>query len=407
VSAPRRALFVSNLFPSSTEPGRGLFNLDQLHALREIGLDSTVVAPRPWFPGWRTRATAAAPFPPYREEVKGFRVVHPRALYLPLSRSALNATLYRWSVARACRQAARQFNPDFLWASFAFPDGVGCAGIARKLRLPLVISVLGSDVNVSFGLPRRRRAMLAAFQEARLVLTKSARLRTELSEAGVDRTPIVLDYNGVDDRLFHPVPIEVACRELGVEPRQRLLFVGNLVPIKGLLDLFQAWRTVVEHCDADPPELVLVGEGRLRASLRSQAQALQMESTIRFVGRQPRERVALWMAASTGLVLPSHNEGVPNVILEALACGRPVVATNVGGVAEVHPGDAAGFIVPPSDPPALAQAIRCIIQRPWDGQRLRALVARWTWGANAQTVIRALGGAPTVGSPAPHCEDAA
>ena len=181
-----RVLFVSNLFPSSVEPGRGRFNLDQLMALRDAGLDATVVAPRPWFPGLLGRSTAQPPFPPPVETIEGFRVLHRRAPYLPLWRGSLNGRLYGWSALGACRAAARAFDPDFLWVSFAFPDAVGARWIATRLGLPLVVSVHGSDVNVSFRMRWRRGAMLATFQKAVCVFCKSAALRATLVGAGAD-----------------------------------------------------------------------------------------------------------------------------------------------------------------------------------------------------------------------------
>jgi glycosyltransferase involved in cell wall biosynthesis len=388
-----RAVFVSNLFPSSTEPGRGQYNLDQLRALRDAGLDFDVISPRPWFPGLSRRSTGGAPYPPAVEDVDGFRVAHPRALYLPLSRGSINATLFGWSIAASCQAAAQRFRPDFLWASFAFPDGVGMSRVARGLGMPFVVSVLGSDVNVSFGMPGRRLAMLSAFADARLIFAKSAHLRARLVEAGVDAARVVVDYNGTATAVFRPQLQVCACRELGLDVRRRLLFVGNLVPVKGLTDLMLAWKEVSDAVPAGTHELVLVGHGPLADSLRRMARTLCLEHSVRFVGPEPRARVAGWIGASTALVLPSLDEGVPNVILEALASGRPVVATRVGGVPEIHPGDSAGALVPVRDQRSLARAIRVVLRGSWDPERLRAIVADRTWPVNARRVLDALAGA--------------
>ncbi len=385
-----RVLFVSNLFPSATEPGRGRFNLDQLRALREAGLDATVVAPRPWFPALRSRSTTWAPLPPAREKIEGFEVFQPRAVYVPRWKGALNGRLYGRSVSSACRAATRDFGPDFLWVSFAFPDAVGAAAVARRLRLRLVVSAVGSDVNVSFQMRWRRRAMLATFRRAACVFTKSARMRGVLVESGVDPARVFVVYNGVDHNTFRPRPRESACRELGLDPRaRRLLFVGNLVEIKGLPDLLEA-IPILARTHAAPLELVLVGDGPFEPAARARAGALGIGSQVRFAGRHPHERVALWLAASDALVLPSLNEGLPAVVLEALACGRPVVATAVGGVAEVHPGESAGALVPPHGSAALAAALGAVTSRSWDEQALTALVARFSWEENARATLQIL-----------------
>ncbi len=359
-------------------------------ALREAGLDATVVAPRPWFPGPHGRSTAHPPFPPPVETIEGFRVLHRRAPYLPLWPGSLNGRLYGWSALAACRAAARSFAPDFLWVSFAFPDAVGARWIAHRLGLPLVVSVHGSDVNVSFGMRWRRRAMLDAFDKAVCVFCKSAALCETLVRAGADPAQVFVAYNGVDRTVFRPRPREAGCSELGVDSgTRRILFVGNLVPIKGLSDLLAAFGIVVARCRT-PLELVLVGDGPLEASLKSQARRLGIESAVRFAGRETRPRVALWMSASDVLALPSLEEGVPNVVLEALASGRPVVATGVGGVPEVHPGDAAGALVPVADPPALAAALTAVLNGNWGEDSLAALVRRFSWSENVQLVLGVL-----------------
>jgi glycosyltransferase involved in cell wall biosynthesis len=384
-----RALFVSNLFPSSVEPGRGRFNLDQLIALREAGLDATVVTPRPWFPGPHGRSAAHPPFPPPEETIEGFRVLHRRAPYVPLWRGSLNGRLYGWSALGACRAAAKAFSPDFLWVSFAFPDAVGAAWVARRLRLPLVVSVHGSDVNVSFRMPWRRRAMLDAFQKATCVFCKSAALRDTLLQAGTGPEHVLVVYNGIDP-IFHSRSREAACRELGVDVgRRRILFVGNLVPVKGVSALLEAFR--VASTSAGPTlELVIVGDGPLQGHLKSQTHRLGIESAVRFAGRETRPRVALWMSASHVLALPSLEEGVPNVVLEAFASGRPVVATAVGGVPEVHPGDTAGALVSPAEPSTLAAALTATLDREWREESLSALVRGFSWSENSRVILGAL-----------------
>ena len=202
-----RVLFVSNLFPSSVEPGRGRFNLDQLMALREAGLDATVVAPRPWFPGLIGRSTAQPPFPPPVETIEGFRVLHRRAPYLPLWRGSLNGRLYGWSALGACRAAARAFDPDFLWVSFAFPDAVGARWIATRLGLPLLVSVHGSDVNVSFPNAVAPGSDVGHLPEGLSASSARARLfAPTLVGAGADPERVSVVYNGVDRTTFRPDP---------------------------------------------------------------------------------------------------------------------------------------------------------------------------------------------------------
>ena len=127
--------------------------------------------------------------------------------------------------------------------------------------------------------------------------------------------------------------------------------------------------------------------------LKTLAGQLGVSAEVRWVGRQPRSEVVTWMQASDVLCLPSLNEGIPNVVLESFACGRPVVATDVGGITEVHPGLPAGALFKPGDWQALAGALGTVLARRWDCDALWALAIPYTWARNADVVRRALFGA--------------
>ncbi len=379
-------VFVSNLFPSREDPGRGSFNLHQLKAVRDAGLRLVVIAPRPWLPLVKGHFVSATV--PGEEEVEGFRVTFPRAYYLPLSRGRINGWLYGLSVRRPLANACRALKPRFLWSSFAFPDGVGVGTIARELRLPHVVSVLGSDLNLNLDRPGRLAAITRTLREARVVLAKSGALRDSLVAHGIPGGRVFVDYNGVDLRVFHPRPRAEACKELGVEPgRKRVLFVGNLVPVKNVPMLVDAFECLGRRRD-DPMELVLIGGGFQGPSLRQKLDRRGLEGgTVRMAGTRSQMEVAQWLGASNVLCLPSRSEGVPNVVLEALACGRPVVASAVGGIPEVHPGPAAGALVAAGDVAALTNALDATLSRVWDPVALSQIVKDFTWERNAQRIV--------------------
>ena len=383
-----RAVFVSANFPSSHESAIASYDLNQLLAMHARGGRFEVLAARPRFPFVRS------PFAQGRDEdgtpVQGMRVFFPWVLYLPRSQSALNARLYAASISGPLRRRCAAFGPRFLWSSFVFPDGVAVGRLARRLRLPHVVTVVGSDLNWNLHRPARVAAIRRCAGEAVLVLAKSRALRDVLVAQGVDAAKIVVDYNGVDTRTFRPRPRAEACAQLGESPDpRRILFVGSLLPVKNVSVLLRAFARLCQRWSG-PLELALVGEGFLRATLAEEAARLRVTERVRFLGARAHAEIALWLGASDLLCLPSLAEGVPNVVLEALSAGRPVVASAVGGIPEVHPGAMAGALVPSDDEQALAQALEQTLSTPFDAERLAASMAVHTWDANAAQVFDCL-----------------
>lgn len=383
LSAPR-VLFVSTNFPSREDADVGSYNLSQMRGLRELGFTFEVVAPRPWFPLLRSRHSPREDAPDEIEEVDGLLVHHPRVLYLPLSRGPANGWLYAWSLRRPLQRLIRARRPHFLWTSFAFPDGVGVGRIARGAGLPHVVSVVGSDLNANLNRPGRLRSISRALRHARLVLPKSQALGRSLVGLGIPPNRLLQTYNGVDRIRFRPRPRGETCASLDVSAQpKRILFVGALVPVKNVSVLIGAFDRLLQTTDSRRPELVILGDGYLRSPLEREVAARGLGAHVRFEGERSHDDVARWMAASDLLCLPSRAEGVPNVILEAFASGRPVVASAVGGIPEIHPGESGGGLVPASDEPALAASLGDVLERRWDPTRLAELVAEFTWENNA------------------------
>jgi glycosyltransferase involved in cell wall biosynthesis len=168
--------------------------------------------------------------------------------------------------------------------------------------------------------------------------------------------------------------------------------VGNLKPEKGVLDLGRAWPDVVKQV----PEatLLVVGDGPLRGELETLTRPLG--ERVRLIARQPLERVPTYLAAADLLVLPSHSEGTPNVVLEALASGRRVVATAVGGVPDLITSPTLGTLVPPGDPDALADALVAAVRSSYDPDEVARLGARGGWAASASALHAVLAEAAKV-----------
>ena len=373
-----RVLAITKIFPNALEPLSAPFNRQQFAALHEH-CDLRVMATIPWFPGagWMSRWSSAGKLAavPNRETIAGIDVTHPRTLFLPRLAHAAWGPLYAASIAPAVLPLRGEV--DVVLGSWAYPDGFAAIIAARLLGVPAVVKLHGSDINQLAQLPGPRRMLSWALPRAAHIVAVSKPLADEVCALGVARDRVTIVMNGVDSELFHPRDRAAARAELGLPAHAKIaLYVGNLKPEKGVAELARAWPTVARHLpDA---ELCVVGGGPLAADVEQHAGA-----RARMLGPQPHDKVPVWIAACDVLVLPSHSEGTPNVALEALASGRRIVATAVGGTPDLITSAKLGALVPPKNVEALADAIVMALQTPYDPAEVARLGARGGWAASA------------------------
>lgn len=379
IAAPAafRLLIVSNLFADPFNPSRGTYNQEQFGRLAKA-MDLTVLVPVSWLAVLRhplayrrLKREAVARWPCADYVVYWYlpgigRRLHAASLFLSLLLQRFPTLFLRhW---------------DCVLGSWGYPDAVAACALAALRRTPFVAKVHGTDINGFTREPARRAQIRWALNRARHVVAVSAALRARLTEIGVDPARTSVLYNGVDMRRFLPLPQRESKLALGYTAETRLLlFIGNVQRSKGCANLLEAFARLASRLPA--LRLVYVGPGPQVAELTARAGALGLAERVDFAGRKAHDELAPWFCAADLFCLPSHSEGVPNVILEAMACGTPVVATDVGGVAEVLP-DHAGLLVPPQDVPALAAALFTALGRSWDRARLIEHAAGFQWEAN-------------------------
>ena len=201
-------------------------------------------------------------------------------------------------------------------------------------------------------------------KRASLVVTKSESLRERAIQMGIDPEKVRTVRNGCDSSVFHLGDRTAARAQLGVDGQAELvLFVGRLEENKGIEELFEAFTSLAIR--RPNMRLVYVGDGLGEQQLRSKAKHLGLEDRICLVGSCSSLKVAQWLAAANVLALPSYSEGFPNVVVEALSCGRPVIATAVGGIPELI-DETSGILIAPRDWRALAAAIETAMERNWN-----------------------------------------
>jgi teichuronic acid biosynthesis glycosyltransferase TuaC len=249
-----------------------------------------------------------------------------------------------WGARRSCRRAQIV---HCHWSP------VGWIGLGAAGGRPVVLSVRGSDINwLEKGL--LAPFIRAVYRRVSAVVAVSQAIADKLIGLGVDPQKVQVVPNGVDPR-FAPTEKQEPRRNLGLESEAFiLLFVGLLVPVKGLDVLLDALALV----GSGNWRCILVGDGALRPALQSQARSLGLEDNIVFAGTQSSRQIPQWMNAADMLVLPSRSEGRPNVVLEAQACGVPVLATRVGGTPELVQDGDTGLLVAADDAPGLAGQIQ-------------------------------------------------
>ena len=372
-----KVLILTNLFPSAWDPQRAAFNRQQFERLARVHDVEVMTAI-----DFRDRLRGPRGDPRLGDLKTGdFTFWYPPAIGRSLHALCWFASLV---VQHGRRLRAARY--DCLLASWAYPDAVAVARLARWLKLPYAVKVHGSDLNVQAGFALRRRQIASALSGAGAVIAVSRALAEKAVELGVETARVHTIYNGVDSERFAPGPQSEARQRLGAAADQRIvLYVGNLKPAKGCVDLLEAFPAV--RAAVPGTQLVYIGAGSAREALAARAASLGVAADVRLLGALAHEEIADWFRAADLLCLPSHNEGVPNVVLEAMACGTPVVATRVGGIPEVVP-ESAGILVPAKAVDALAQALVEALGRSWDRSRIAEHARGFRWDDN----IRQLSG---------------
>lgn len=386
-SDPIRLLTLTSLYPSRVRPRHGIFVETRLRKLIETGrVDARVIAPVPWFPaGWPVFGRYASfARTPDSEELNGVRVDHPRYVVIPKLGLALQPRSMAWSASRRIDElAGKGFAFDVIDAHYFYPDGVAAAMLARRYGKPFTVTARGSDINLIAQLPGPRQMILAAARAAGRVVCVSASLARRMVELGVDERRISVLRNGVDLEQFKVEGQRESREHLGLPEQGKLaLSVGNLVPEKGFDLAIKALQHLEDY------RLLIVGEGPDRAKLEEQARKSGVAERLSIRSVVPQSQLRFYYSAADALLLTSAREGWPNVVLEALACGTPVVATDVGGVAEIISASAVGVVVPGRDSRTLASAVRRAVCDAPSRAEIRAYASRFGWEAVTDGQLR-------------------
>jgi glycosyltransferase involved in cell wall biosynthesis len=357
-----RVAVITRYFPTSPEPWAGHSAYQTLRFLAQR-CDLKVFYPESQYPPLLTPKSRAGRNIDFNYQPAGVDVEYIGYPALP----ALSRPLNGWSAARSILSRVRAYKPDIILNYIVYPDGDAALRVARALKIPFVVTAIGSDLNVIP--PLCESLTQRVLRDADYTITVSGDLLRTARRLGApeDRSRAVL--NACDTAIFNPRDRAEARAALNISSDQEtIVYVGRFDMAKGLGELVTAVSALATkrpniHC-------YIVGDGPARQSLADSI-AGQNASHITLVPSCGTEGVAQWMAASNLITLPSYREGCPNVIIEALASGRPVVATNVGGIPELM-DDTDGRLVPARDSAALEAALDQVLGQTWDPSAISA-----------------------------------
>lgn len=377
----QRILIITNLYPSSTEPVRGLY-IKQLVDFLQSRYEVRVIAPVPWLPDWAARRWRPTVAVPREESIQGVRVYHPRYLAIPKILRFSHGLSFALCIRRTIRRKVSGYRFDLISVHWLFPDVFGTVLAAASMRVPIVAHALGCDVNDYLRYPLRRRMIRWALQRTSAVVAKSEEIAAKVRALGIGDSEVVAIHNGVNRELFRLRDKHAQRGSLMLPTGKKIiLFIGNLAPEKGVTFMLQAVGQL--HHRHKDIFLLIVGDGPLRRQVEEELERWGISDCTQLAGSVAHEEIPRYLNSADVLCLPSLREGCPNVVLESLASGTPVVASAVGAIPEMMARTRIGFTTQPGNVEGLATAMLQALSLPDDIDRS---FDWFSWDDNARAI---------------------
>lgn len=374
-------LVITTFYPNVQEPNRAVFIKSLVKALSHYD-DISVIAPVPYsipiglLAGAKTLARISN-----REVMDGVEIYHPRLPYIPKV-EIFTGVSYYLSIKKIVKELQNKHGKTklIIHGHRIYPDGMGIALVAKKLNIPFVLTAHGSDINRTAKRLGMRNQVKWALENADAIISVSEQLR-ECINTIVDKPIVHIPCAGYSTSEFSLLNKVMVRNIVGLNPEGRVvIFIGQLVRTKGVEVLIQAWHILKQRKKIEPKDrLILVGEGDNRIKLMEMTKKYSICDSVQLMGSVRHDNISTWLNAADVLCLPSYMEGTPNVVIEALASGIPVVATAVGGIPEVVTNRSNGILVPPGHAELLAEGICKVLEEKWDRNNLVKSVKDYTW----------------------------
>jgi len=384
-------LVFTSLWPNREEPNFCVFVKHRALALSRIdGINLRVVAPVPYFPkqinsrvipsGWRIKARI-----PEREMIDGLEVFRPRYLLTPKVGMSLYAGWMASGAESLLRKMHAQSPIDLIDAHYAYPDGYAAVLLGQALKIPVSITTRGTDIIHFSKMPLIRPMIRRALSRASGLIAVSSNLKKGMVALGIEAEKIAVIRNGIDHRIFFPCDRAEMRRKLGLDPQSKIIVtVGGLVPRKGIGRLIDA----IALLNYDHLKLYVIGEGPERARLESKIARLNLSDRVFLPGSCLHPSLVEWYSAADLYCMASYDEGCPNAVLEAIACGTPVLAIDAGGIADLIEKQSYGRVVSFTSVADFAAEIRSALDSTWDNREIAAYGRQRSWADVAEDLIK-------------------
>ncbi len=388
MSLPKLVVYCS-LFPSKKRPNAGVFIRERMFRVGKE-LPIIVVSPVPWFPFqgiiryWKPHFR---PQPDKFELQQGVQVYFPRFLSIPGLFKSWDGFFMALGSLPILIKHRNEFN--IIDSHFAYPDGYAATLLGKWLKVPVTITLRGTEVPLA-KMQGRKVRMLKAISNAARVFSVANSLKQHVGVLGADTKKIRVVGNGVDINKFYPLDKKTQREELNIPDHAKVLIsVGALVDRKGFHRVIEVLPELVKQY----PELIylIVGgespEGNIKDRLIQQVSMLKLENHVRFLGALPSTELNKPLSSADVFVLSTANEGWANVFLEAMACGLPVVTTDVGGNREVVNNDELGIIISFGDKSALVNALLQSLERKWHKNSIIQYAQSNAWDTRVKILV--------------------
>lgn len=376
-----KILVLTDLFPTPSDPGHGIFIYQWAYHLAQE-CDMTVYQ-AVWTD--KDHSYALADFETFQNNYDGksyqFNWIQ-KSINLKKYDRIWVRTLQFWNLIKNERNINYK-NYDLIIGQMGCPGGYTAVKLAQKYKKPSIVGLRGSDVTSYLKAPILKNLAKWTYSKCDHIVTVSDDLRKQLIAKGIFTDKITTIKNGINP-LFTTQNKQTAKESLGLNGQQVILYVGHLIPIKGVKYLIQAFSLIQKQSNY---QLYLIGTGEEEPRLRNLVTTKNLADRIHFIGNVSQPGLVQWYNAADIFCLPSLREGIPNVILEALACGTPVVATDISNNSDII-NEANGFLVQPENAVQLAEAIEKAISKNWNRKIISESVANFRWKKNRSEYLK-------------------
>jgi teichuronic acid biosynthesis glycosyltransferase TuaC len=328
-------VMISNSYPNEVNRNAGIFVHEQVKALSSYGCNIKVInpIPKPFLNKYNDYVHI-----PHKEIYEGIEVFYPRFRFIPTKFGyALSVKLFNHSVNKKINQIIESFTPDIIHAHWATSSGYSAIRIGKKLKKPVICTLRGSDI---YTYPYKglgsMQMTIDVLKFSNGIIAVSDAIRKQVGELYKSNNSISVVYNGVDTKGFKPLRQEQIVnnvRRIKQDNDIIILFVGTIKKEKGIFELLEAFNIVSKK--ASNLKLLIIGDGSDRQKGEDYCATNELDTKVFFLGKKNHSELVYWYNFSDFVVLPSYSEGLPNVLVEAVSCGKPVIASNVGGIPEI------------------------------------------------------------------------